>query len=782
MRKTIFILLISVSFLTLFTTCKNPGIDYNTFSITKENIQPGKHNVMASGEYDFLGTVMSMKLNIGRDEQLADAESHPMNLDNQSFSITVEGLTPGTSYYYCYVVEFDDKHKLLTAIDGFTTLSDKPKVRTLEVTSVDITTVRVKCVVDDDFGETITERGICWNHTGNPTLSDNHVAHQENGLGEYTCIISGLDYNTTYYVCAFARNINGVSYGEALEFYTETPTSLPSVTTSEVENITATTATGGGTVVAEGSSPVNERGICWSTEHNPTLDNFHADDSGNGLGSYTVEMTNLVQNKTYYVCAYAINEHGPAYGGEVSFITSNGIPIVRIEEIVEEMTGTTAVCKCFVDDAGSSLIVERGVCWSTEHNPTIDDFHNSDGGNELGSYTVEMINLTQGETYYVCAYVKNSDGYIGYSTEVRFEMKEIITVRVYADPDIGGRVSGGGSYFNGDLCTITAEPNAGYRFQYWTNGDEIISQLSYSFTVTSDVSFVAHFVDRPQPPVGAIDGWFTINGRGKKVWFSQGNLQYIGSATMPYWRFAEHQWDYLGTTTGQNSSNQNVDRDLFGWGTSGYHDSSDPYNVNYRPWSTSTDNVNTTYNGYGYGPSMNMPSRDLTGSSANYDWGIYDQITANGNNITNTWRTLSEGEWNYVFNTRSASTVNGVANARYAKAHVNNRRGVILFPDNYTHPSGVEQPIGINQTGDMGWDGNNYNVAEFALMQAAGAVFLPAAGYRGGTTVKEVGICGHYWSVSCHSSSAAYELNSIGTNSHNRCDGLSVRLVCPAEN
>ena len=785
MKNTIYTLLFSLSFLMLFTTCKNPGIDYSTFSITKENINPGKHSVMASGEYDFLGDVMSMKLNIGRDEQLADAESYVMDLDNQSFSVTVENLDPSILYYYCFVVEFDKNHKLLTGIGHFTTLSDTPEVRTIEATVVDSTTMRVKCIVDDDCGETITQRGVCWNLTGNPTFNDNHLAHQQNGVGEYSCIIGGLEYGKTYYVRAFARNANGVGYGEVLKFPPESSGLLPSVTTAEVKNITGTTATGGGTVLSEGSSPITKRGICWSTRHYPDINDFHAAHAQNGLGSYTVEMTNLTPNATYYVRAYAINEHGLVYGEEVNFIAVDGKPVVRIEEVVEETTGTTAICKCFIDDSGSSPITERGVCWSTEHHPTITSFHATDGIYGVGGFSVKMTNLTQNETYYVCAYAKNSDGHIGYSTEKVLVMKEVFKINVSAYPTAGGTVTGAGSYVSGTTCTVTATPNTGYRFQYWTIGNEIISESNYQFTVTSNVSLVAHFVNGPQPPVGAIDGKFTIDGNGNKVLFSQGNLQYNKSTQV--WSFMEHQYDRVETANqdvGDNYANQNI-ISLFGWGTSGYHNSSDPYNENYQPWCTSIDRVNETYNTYGYGPSHNMSWEDnLTGSSAHYDWGAHNRITVNGSNTVNTWRTLTKDEWDYVFNSRNASTVNGVANARFTKARVNNVCGIVLFPDNYTHPTGVAQPTGINK-GDLGWSSNNYNVTEFALMQAAGAVFLPAAGYRSETLVKNVNACCYYWSVTYRAINAAWEMESniefLKTNTHTRCDGLSVRLVCPVE-
>lgn len=777
MKKAIYTLLLSLSFLTLFTTCKNPGIDYNTFSITKETILPDKHSVSVSGEYDFLGEVTGMKLNIDRDDQLVDAESYPMNLENQSFSVTVEGLDPGTLYYYCLVVEFDNNHKLLTDIDNFTTLSDCPKVRTLEVTAVDSTTVCVKCIVDDDYGAAITERGICWNLTGTPTLSDNHVTHHQSCEGPYSCNISGLEYNKTYYVCAYARNANGVGYGEVLGFHTEEPASLPSVTTAAVKNITATTATGGGTVVSEGSSHVTERGICWSTEHEPTLNNHHERDNGNGLGSFTVEMTNLTQDETYYVRAYAINEHGATvFGEEVNFVAKDGHPIVNIEEVTEGATGT-AVCKCTIDDEGSSPIEECGICWGTGHNPYISDSHNNAIYNGSGSYSAETAQLTQGETYYIRAYAKNRDGLIGYSTEVVFETKEVFTVNVSASPTVGGTVTGGGRYVSGETCTVTATPSAGYRFEYWTMGNEMIFESTYSFTVTADVTLEALFTNRP---IGTIDGRFTINGNGGKVWFSQGNLQYNQSTQV--WSFMEHQYDMVETAdqdVGNDYADQNI-VSLFGWGTSGYHNNNDPHNEYYQPTCTSKEKPNYDDNYFGYGPSTSMPSTDLTGSSAHYDWGVHNQIMANGSNTTNNWRTLTKDEWDYLFNGRT-----GIS---YAKAQITGTsngtvKGLILFPDNWN--TSIYNPNNYNQL-EVGFNSNSISVSQWNAIEAAGAVFLPAAGYRGGTTVNKVGESCHYWSVSFHSVSSAWCRTSLDSNSqssqnrHNRCDGLTVRLVCPA--
>ncbi|MBP5175782.1 MAG: hypothetical protein ILP07_07725, partial [Treponema sp.] len=163
-----------------------------------------------------------------------------------------------------------------------------------------------------------------------------------------------------------------------------------------------------------------------------------------------------------------------------------------------------------------------------------------------------------------------------------------------------------------------------------------------------------------------VGGFFTVKANGDKVMFSKGNLQYIGSASTPYWKFAENQWDYLENTTGQNSSDQNVDRDLFGWGTSGYNHGA----TCYQPWSTAQSSSNY----YAYGSS----SYNLFDQTGQADWG-YNAISNGGNHENNGWKTLTHEEWDYVFNTRSTSS--GI---RYAKAKVNNVNGVILLPDDWS--------------------------------------------------------------------------------------------------
>ena len=265
---------------------------------------------------------------------------------------------------------------------------------------------------------------------------------------------------------------------------------------------------------------------------------------------------------------------------------------------------------------------------------------------------------------------------------------------------------------------------------------------------------------------------FTVSNSSTVV-FSPGNLQYIGSAATPYWKFADRQTDYFGTTTGQNSTATNVDRDLFGWGTSGYHNSGDSYNTNYYPYSTSTSTVNTYYNYNGYGPSTNMTDPNLTGTSAEYDWGVHNAIR-NGGNAQSQWHKLSYDDWRAVMFNRSATT-------RYAKAQIaGSINGVIVFPDDYVHPDGVAALNSVN-TSNAAYTTNAYSLSDWFKMEAAGVVFLPAAGYRYGSSVYYVGSYGNYWSSSYYDSAFAWCVDffsgDLYTNDYSRGSGMSVRLV-----
>lgn len=249
---------------------------------------------------------------------------------------------------------------------------------------------------------------------------------------------------------------------------------------------------------------------------------------------------------------------------------------------------------------------------------------------------------------------------------------------------------------------------------------------------------------------GPLPGKFSV-APDRQVNFSQGNLQY--EPYNSFWRFAEHQYDFVGGRENGNvnyaldkCNNAFIDRnydcwiDLFGWGTGK------------EPWLNAED------------------SREY---GLFEEWG--NNTILNGG-MFNKYRTLEWEEWFYLFVERpNAEQLRG-------QATVNKVHGFILLPDDWQLPKKLAF---VPNAGS--WATNVYSSGDWKKMEAAGAVFLPAGGFRSGSELSVVGMFGFYWS------STIFEGNSddardiffsekrFGPKDHEkRFYGLSVRLVMDA--
>ena len=240
-------------------------------------------------------------------------------------------------------------------------------------------------------------------------------------------------------------------------------------------------------------------------------------------------------------------------------------------------------------------------------------------------------------------------------------------------------------------------------------------------------------------PIGSKGSLFTINENGDQVWFSQGNMQYQASTNT--WRFAEHQYDFVGDATLGNvyengvkcnnayiSSNYSGWIDLFGWGTSGWNSGANAY----RPYSM----MGTSDNDYWPGGSYD---NGLTGEYAEADWAWHNCIQ-NAGNTAHTWRTLTMYEWDYIILTRTD------AELKYGTGNVNGIGGLIILPDDWVLPTGCSFTPGAASS-SYDWTHNNYTLLQWEKMEAAGAIFLPATGYRIGWNISNIGVSGMYWST-----------------------------------
>ena len=228
-----------------------------------------------------------------------------------------------------------------------------------------------------------------------------------------------------YYNKTIFRNPS-VTTSYTFELHPENVITLPSVNTLAITNITQNSATCGGDVTDDGGATVTARGVCWSTSQNPTITNNHTNDGG-GTGSFSSYITGLSENTTFYVRAFATNSSGTAYGNGISFTSGQNIttPVV-LTDSVTNITQNSATCGGNVTTDGGSTVTARGVCWSTAPNPTIIDYHTSDGSG-TGFFTSDIIDLSENTTYYVRAYATNSFD-TGYGNEISFSTNQTSSV------------------------------------------------------------------------------------------------------------------------------------------------------------------------------------------------------------------------------------------------------------------------------------------------------------------------------------------------------------------
>ncbi len=198
---------------------------------------------------------------------------------------------------------------------SFTTLGP-PVITTTVISGITQHTAVSGGNITSDGGASITARGICWGTNPLPTIADNKTS-DGTGAGVFASTMTGLDFNTKYFVRAYAVNSVGTGYGEELSFTTIGVT-VPTVITTAVTNITQTSAQSGGNITSDGGSPVLQRGVSYNAVGDP---NMRGTLDGSGSGIYTSQMNTLYPFTWYSVRAYATNAAGTGYGESQTFNT-----------------------------------------------------------------------------------------------------------------------------------------------------------------------------------------------------------------------------------------------------------------------------------------------------------------------------------------------------------------------------------------------------------------------------------------------------------------------------
>jgi hypothetical protein len=212
-----------------------------------------------------------------------------------------------------------------------------PKLTTVATSEISYTTATSGGEVTDIGGAPILSRGVCWNTSADPTITNSKTT-ESGDLGSFTSKLTQLTLNTLYYIRAYATNKAGTGYGDQISF-TTLQVEVPVLTTTAITSITSTTAISGGNITNDNGGSVTDRGVCWSTSQNPTVANSKSTD-GTGTGVFTSSITGLVGNTTYYVRAYATNSVGTGYGNNLIFGTHDLFPLKVGNEFYYHISGS----------------------------------------------------------------------------------------------------------------------------------------------------------------------------------------------------------------------------------------------------------------------------------------------------------------------------------------------------------------------------------------------------------------------------------------------------------
>jgi uncharacterized protein (TIGR02145 family) len=272
---------------------------------------------------------------------------------------------------------------------------------------------------ENDYGTPVRQKGVCWSAQEQPTLDD-ACTQDGTGFTGFTSELVELRPSTRYYVRAYARNDDEVTWGNQVTFLTRD--GIIQITTAEASSVSVFTTVVGGEIIDDGGSAVTNRGVCYATSENPTTsDSCIA--SGDGLGAFEITLENLQPDKQYFYRTFATNVVSTQYGAELSFMTVVTIPLISTQK-VSSITSNSAVSGGNVISNGEALVTARGVVWSTSQDPTVQaNLGITNNGSDIGSFTSNLTGLKTATLYYVRAYATNSTG-TSYGEEYSFRTME----------------------------------------------------------------------------------------------------------------------------------------------------------------------------------------------------------------------------------------------------------------------------------------------------------------------------------------------------------------------
>ena len=345
-----------------------------------------------------------------------------------TFTQSVTGLMPGTTYYFCAIASNSAATSFGT-LESFTT-PGAPLVTTVAATAVTGTSAGLNGTATPNnavstgwFRYATTAPSACDDSFGTRAPSTGGIALGGGTTAQnFSQTAFGLVPGTTYYFCAIASNVVGIRFGAVQSFTTP---AAPSVMTSSASNVMGAVATLNGGANPNGATATGyfryspfDPGSC-----NDSFGSRSPASGGTSLGagmtqqSFSQSLSGLLPGVTYYFCAIASNAVGTGFGDVLNFSVEAPPPLVRTAPSTD-LTTREATLNGAANPRGTAAT--GWFRYATTEPAACDDTFGTrvpaTGGMALGTgngevpWSVALTGLKPGITYFACAIASNMGG------------------------------------------------------------------------------------------------------------------------------------------------------------------------------------------------------------------------------------------------------------------------------------------------------------------------------------------------------------------------------------
>ena len=349
----------------------------------------------------------------GSDTPTTDSNKLKVDGTTGEFTCTLDGLEPNQKFSFrAYAI--NSKGTSYGEIMNFSTVAGLPSLSATKVISISETSATFTCTVTDNGGATVSKVGFYYSTDAEVNLESAQKVEEDYSSDNFTISVDGLEVGTDYYVKAFVANSAGEVQNAIVPF--KTVSAAPTVRTIKYEKVSATSVRLTGEVLDDNGERITDRGFVWDKAEDKVFP-YKAQVLGE-TGEFSAVIEDLQPNQKYAFRAYATNSVDTSYGEILEFEIVVGLPTVKTAEVTD-ISDNGAVCGGSVTSDGGGEILEKGVVWSKQPNPTVDLATKTDEGEGTESFTSRLTDLSAGFTYYVRAYATNAVG-TAYGEEKKF--------------------------------------------------------------------------------------------------------------------------------------------------------------------------------------------------------------------------------------------------------------------------------------------------------------------------------------------------------------------------